>query len=175
MQKPFKFPPSRRMVGQTEWAVGFFVRPSARKRIVSLSTLFFPSFLPLSPQLSSPLLTISPSHRFSPFFGSNLCPPVCSCPTISRGKKTRGEKEKRFEITVGRKNIVNVRGGAKRRRRGEVKSRRREARKWKDNAEPALFVPLPLLDICQVYERNYKFYPLIHPFHAGNNTKSSYV
>lgn len=127
MQKPFKFPPSRRMVGQTEWAVGFFVRPSARKRIVSLSTLFFPSFLPLSPLLSSPLLTISPSHRFSPFFGSNLCPPVCSCPTISRGKKTRGEKEKRFEITVGRKNIVNVRGGAKRRRGGgEISKKRSE-------------------------------------------------
>lgn len=131
MQKPFKFPPSRRMVGQTEWAVGFFVRLSARKRIVSLSTLFFPSFLPLSPLLSSPLLTISPSHRFSPFFGPNLCPPVCSCPTISRGKKTRGEKEKRFEITVGRKNIVNVRGGAKRRRGGRwnLEEEKRESEK----------------------------------------------
>lgn len=173
MQKPFKFPPSRRMVGQTEWAVGFFVRPSARKRIVSLSTLFFPSFLPLSPLLSSPLLTISPSHRFSPFFGSNLCPPVCSCPTISRGKKTR--KGEKIWNNSGKEKYRECERRREKTQRGEVKSRRREARKWKDNAEPALFVPLPRLDICQVYERNYKFYPLIHPFHAGNNTKSSYV
>lgn len=142
------------MVG-TEWAVGFFVRPSARERIVSLyPSFFFPplfSFLPLlSPLLllSSPLLSPFP-HRFSLFLGSNLCPPVCFCPMTSRGKQMGGERmrgrEKRFEITAGRKNLVNAREDVAAEERGEWRWNLEEEKRESEKTMPSPLSLFPSL------------------------------
>lgn len=163
----------------------WFLRPTFRPQtnrlpLPFLPPPFFPFFLfflhcycyPVHHHLPSPIDFL---------YSSNLCPPVCFCPMTSRGKQMGRERmrgEKRFEITAGRKNLVNAREDARQRRRVGWRWNLEEEKrgKWKDNAEPALFVPLPWLDIGQVCERNsnYKFYPLIRPS-ARNNTKSSYV